>query len=398
MEQIDSTIRGRTAIVGFAELPTQRTYPGRSTLSLFAEVARDAILDAGMRLAEIDGLITGDSTNSLLVAQTLGLTPRYTASMTLHGANGASAVATAAAAIAAGLATNVLCIFGESRPASSSRLNAEAVARDGGGPRTLASEWEAPYGPVIAANGGYGLMKQRHMFQYGTTQEQFAKCVVDERFNAVENANALWVGDLITIDDVLASRMTNDPLHLLEGVMPCSGANAAIVTSAERARTLPHPPVFILGVGGPVVTNDTMRTSHDITVSPTAIAAPLALAMAGYAPPDIEFVQFYDCYSIYVMMCIEDAGLCPKGEVGGFYQDTDTTYLGTFPINTDGGQIGGGQPTGAGGFRHVVEAARQIMRRGGSRQVPKADLCLVNGNGGIASVVTTLVLGSAATL
>lgn len=396
MDTLD--LRGRTAIAGFAELPTRRTYPGRSTLSLFAEVGREAILDAGLRQDEVDGLITGDHTNSLLVAQTLGLSPRFTTSMTLHGANGASAIATAAAAVAGGFATNVLCIFGESRPASSSRLNAEAAARGSSGPGTLASEWEAPFGPVIAANGGYGLMKQRHMYQYGTTAEQFAKCVVDERFNALGNPNALWAGEAVTIEEVLASRLTNDPLHLLEGVMPCSGANAVIVTSAEHARSLPHPPVYVLGASGPVVTHDTWRASHDITVSPTAVAAPLALAMARYAPRDIQFAQIYDCYSIYVMMCVEDAGLCPKGEAGGFYQDTDTTYRGAFPINTDGGQIGGGQPTGAGGFRHVVEAARQIMRRAGDRQVPRADLCLVNGNGGIASVVTTLVLGSTAAL
>ena len=76
----------------------------------------------------------------------------------------------------------------------------------------------------------------------------------------------------------------------------------------------------------------------------------------------------------------------------------DTTYKGEFPINTDGGQIGAGQPGDAGSLRHVVEAARQIMGRAGVRQVERNDLCLVNGNGGFASVMTTLVLGSSVTL
>jgi acetyl-CoA acetyltransferase len=101
--------------------------------------------------------------------------------------------------------------------------------------------------------------------------------------------------------------------------------------------------------------------------------------MSGYGPRDIQFAEFYDCYTILIAMTIEDAGLAPKGEVGPFYESTDTTYKGAFPINTDGGQISSGQPGLAGGFRHVIEAARQVMGRAGERQVARNDLCLVNG-------------------
>ena len=78
-------------------------------------------------------------------------------------------------------------------------------------------------------------------------------------------------------------------------------------------------------------------------------------------------------------VCLEDAGFADKGEIGPFYESTDTTYKGSFPVNTDGGQLSGGQPGLAGGFRHVIEGARQIMGRAGTRQVPKNDLCMVNG-------------------
>ncbi len=78
-------------------------------------------------------------------------------------------------------------------------------------------------------------------------------------------------------------------------------------------------------------------------------------------------------------MCLEDSGLVPKGEIGPFFESTDTTYKGTFPINTDGGQLSCGQPNLAGGFRHVVEGARQIMGRAETRQVARNDICLVNG-------------------
>ena len=373
------SIRGQTAIVGFAETPTLRNYGERDTLGLMAEASRGAILDAGLRKEDIDGVICPYTIQSLELCEGLGITPRYTLGMTVHGASGAASIVTAATAVHTGLANYVLCVFGESRPQSSSRLAGAAGARGGGGPASLVTEWEAPYGNVIAANGGYGIIKSRHMFEYGTTPEQFAKCAVDERFNALENENALW-HEPITIDDVLNSRFVNDPLHLLECVMPCSGANAVIVTTAERAKALPNPPVYILGVGGPATSHDMIWQEENVATSPVVQSAPTALQMAKYSAKDMEFAQFYDCYTILVMMTLEDAGICPKGEIGPFYESTDTTYKGEFPINTDGGQISGGQGGGgAGGFRHVVEATRQIMGRAGVRQVEKSDLCLVNG-------------------
>ena len=78
-------------------------------------------------------------------------------------------------------------------------------------------------------------------------------------------------------------------------------------------------------------------------------------------------------------VCLEDAGFCKKGEIGPFYEATDTTFRGSFPINTDGGQLSGGQPGLAGGFRHVIEGARQIMGKAMERQVARNDLCMVNG-------------------
>ena len=76
---------------------------------------------------------------------------------------------------------------------------------------------------------------------------------------------------------------------------------------------------------------------------------------------------------------LEDAGFCKKGEIGSFYEATDTTYKGAFPINTDGGQLSGGQPGLGGGFRHVIEGARQIMGKADARQVARNNLCMVNG-------------------
>lgn len=374
------SIRGKAAIVGFYEIPTRKEYPGRTTMGLLAEVARGAISDAGLRREDIDGLITPEALNSITVAEVLGIKPRYTQSMTTHGASGATSVVNGAQAVANGLADYVMCIFGASQGRGTTRARGAAEAAGILPPASRTSEWEVPYGPVIAMNGWYGLMKQRHMYEFGTTQEQFAKAVVDQRFNASKNVNAVWYDQPVTMDDVLNSRFTNDPLHLLESVMPSSGAHAIIIASAERARAMPNPPVYILGMGGPATRHDIIYTDDDITTTPVVESAPNALTMAQVNINEIQLAQFYDCYTILEMACLEDAGIVSKGEIGPFYESTDTTFKGEFPINTDGGQIGAGQSgNGGGGFRHVVEATRQVMGRGGERQVEEADLCLVNG-------------------
>ena len=120
--------------------------------------------------------------------------------------------------------------------------------------------------------------------------------------------------------------------------------------------------------------------------------------MSGYSTKDIQFAEFYDWYTILEAVCLEDAGFVPKGEIGPFVERTDTTYKGEFPINTDGGQLSGGQAMDSGGFRHVIEATRQIMGDAEKRQVKKNDLAMGNGWGGTVSSMATLVLGSENTL
>jgi acetyl-CoA acetyltransferase len=104
----------------------------------------------------------------------------------------------------------------------------------------------------------------------------------------------VFQGHPITVEDVLTSRMVNDPLHLLECVMPCGGAAACLVTSAERAKSLPHPPVYLLGAGAGVSDHDTIWQSPRMTTTPVVISARKAYEMAGYRPKDIQFAEFYD--------------------------------------------------------------------------------------------------------
>jgi len=287
------TLRGSAAIVGIGELPTLRNYPGRTTNSLLAEAARLAIADAGLRKADIDGLMTrGTDVNPMDLAEYLGLDVGFCEGNTQHGSAGAHSVAMAAAAIHAGLADTVMCVLGGTRDPGSGGFG-PGMAR-GPAPASIGSEFEAPFGPAAGANTGYGLMKQRHMYEFGTTEEQFAQMAVNQRFNALTNPNAVFKDQPITIDDVLNSRMINDPLHILESVMPCGGAAACIVTSAERAKSLPNPPVFILGAATGVTSHDVIWQADRITTTPVAISARRAYEMAGYGPRDMQLAQFYD--------------------------------------------------------------------------------------------------------
>ncbi len=284
------SLRGKAAIIGISQIPTQREIPGAITKGLLAQVARMAMEDARLRKEHIDGLITGVAPAPFEVADYIGLRPAYFSAAHAMGASGALSIILAAAAINAGLCNYVLCVFGG---VSAMRLasRADAPARP---PPGVPSEFEAPYGPVIAATTPYALMARRHMYEYGTTPEQFAKCAVDERFNAVTNPNAVFQGQPITMEDVLNSRFIADPLHLLECVMPCDGACAVIVTSAERAKSGPHRPVYILGAAGVATQHIVITSMPRLTDSMVKLTGRRAFEMSGYGPGDMEFAEFYD--------------------------------------------------------------------------------------------------------
>ena len=287
------SLRAKGAVVGFFELPTLRNYPGRTTNSLLAEAIRGAIADAGLTRDDVDGLITrGSDVTPVELAEYMGIPVSFNTGITQHGSSGAHSLALVASAIQSGLANTVICAFGGTRDPNIGGL-APGQTRSTP-PATNNTEFEQPFGMAPGANTGYGLMKRRHMYEFGTTQEQFAKMAVNQRFNALKNPNAVFRDQPITVEDVLNSRWVNEPLHLLESVMPCGGAAACIVTSAERARSLPNPAVYILGAGAGASSHDTIWQSEKITTTPVVISARKALEMSGYSAKDMEFAEFYD--------------------------------------------------------------------------------------------------------
>ena len=378
----------RAAIVGAAELAPRRTTPGATTLEMIAAAARAALVDAGLRPSDIDGVVCGPHVGETpqhvpaTVAEYLGLQPTYADIVDLGGATGAGMVWRAAAAIQAGMCTTVLCVLGNAR-------DPERVLRSPN--RNPIREFDVPYG-ASGANQAYAMIAQRHMAEYGTTAEQLAHVAVKERQNAQLNPDAVFYGKSLTIEDVLASPPVMSPLRLFEVVMPCGGGAALIVTSPERARDRPHRPVYLLGAGEKV-THRALSQAPALTTSPLAPAISAAYRAAGVGPDDLDLLSVYDCYSIVVAITAEDAGLCPKGEGGRWVAGHEFGHLGALPVNTHGGQLGCGQSDLAGGMGHIVEAVRQLRAQAGQRQVRDAELALVTGNGATMSEEVALILG-----
>lgn len=384
--------RHLAAIVGIAEIPPQRTTPEISTLAMIARASRLALRDAGLTPGEIDGLMVGPQVGETpqhvpaTVAEYLGLQPRFADLVDLGGASGAGMLWRAAAAIKAGMASTVLCVLGNTRiPGAAPRSPNRNPIR----------EFDVPYG-ASGANQAYAMVTTQHMARYGTTSEQLAQVPVKQRANAQLNPDAVFHGRTITVDDVLASPIIMSPLHLLEIVMPCGGGAAFIVTSAERAKDFPHPPVYLSGAGERV-THRALSQAPSLTTSPLAPAIADAYAAAGIGAADLDFLSVYDCYSIVVAITLEDAGLVPKGESGAWLAEADISSSGALPVNPHGGQLACGQADLAGGMAHIIEAVRQLRGSAGERQISSPDLALVTGNGATLSEEVALILGGAAT-
>jgi acetyl-CoA acetyltransferase len=164
-----------------------------------------------------------------------------------------------------------------------------------------------------------------------------------------------------------------------------------VVANADLARKGRNRPVWIKGFGEHVPYK-TPTYAEDLLATPITKAADTAFAMAGVERSDIDIASIYDCYTITVLLSLEDAGFCEKGKGMEFVASHDLTFRGDFPVNTAGGQLGFGQCGNAGGMHHVCDATRQLMGRAGAAQVPDAHRAFVSGNGGILSEQTTLIL------
>lgn len=379
---------GKAAIAGVGETPMGRL-PGYSAMALHALAAKHALSDAGLAKDDIDGVLTVGSLvdryphHSGALCEYLGIRPAYTDTVMQGGAGSCTMVQYAAMLVSSGVCRAVLCAGADNQLTGMTRdMAVEAFARN------REPQYEYPFG--LSTPAGYALIAQRHFSEYGTTREQLARIAVAARRHAGLHPNAQEKRPL-TVDEALAAKPISAPLHLPDCCLSSDGGGAVIVVAADRARDLPSPRVVLLGAGQGFYYEHICHAG-DVTATAARSAGAAAYAMAGVQPADVDFAQLYDCFTITVLLQLEDYGFCGKGEGGRFIEERGIGLGGQLPVNTHGGLLAYGNPGLCGGLFHVIEAVRQLRGACGARQVPDARVGLVTGVGAVLSHCSALVL------
>ena len=374
------------AIVGVYEYPLRVVGPQISALQIKAASAAKALEDAGFTWKDVDAVYdtgTEQGIGGLGISEYFGFKPSVIDNTSVGGSSFEFHANHARQMIAAGKCNLALITYGST--SHSDRRAIGTAGATGGGPPNFFKNMEDPWGLTLIGN--YAMVKMRHRFQYGTTDEQFAAISVATRRHAMRNPEAVkamtdleFVGvNEINIEDVLDSRTVAYPLHLLECCMVSDGGGAVLIASAEMARNAKKKPVWIIGGGEATKYRE---NGGDITVSAGAQSGPVAFQDAGVSPSEIDILMAYDSFTITVLTMIEDLGFCSKGEGGAFVSDGRLDFDNPLKpaINTDGGGLSSNHP-GARGIFLLMEATRQL-RGESTSQVANAKLAVAVGNGG----------------
>ena len=359
-------------------------------MSLHAEAALGAVTDAGLKLADIDGVLCAYSFTEphLMLASVfceyLGIHPGTCLAIQAGGASACIMVMQAAALVASGQCNHVLVVTGDNRLTGMSRNGAVAALAEVGHP-----QFERPFGISVPAS--YAMVARHYMNQYGVTSEQLAAIAVEHRRHAGRHPKA-HKREPITVKQVLDSKMIADPLHMLDCCLISDGGAALVVSSRAAARDTRGKAIEILGAGQG-------HTHEHIVAAPSLVdfgcktSSATAFARAGVKAGDINVAQIYDSFTITLAVELESIGFFERGQAGIAAAAGELGLGGKLPCNTHGGLMSYGHSGAAGGMFHAVEAVHQLRGTADARQVQDASLAFVHGDGGILSAHCSLVLG-----
>jgi acetyl-CoA acetyltransferase len=384
---MDGLQRGSAAIVGIAESDLGAVAKEMTPIDLMAQGIQRALADCGLHLRDVDGLIcatTQSRTSGLALSEYLGISPAFIDTTILGGSSFMFHVAHAQAALQLGLCKVAVIAYGSTQRTVGRR---QASVRE-------YNPYETPFRPFLPATA-YALAASRHMHQYGTTREQLAAVAVAAREWALLNP-AAWEKKPLTVDEVLSARMVSYPFTVRDCCLITDGGGAVIMTTAERARSLKKPPVYVLGCGQ-AITHANISSMPDLTVTGALQSGRAAYEMARLSPGDIDVVELYDAFTINTILFLEDLGFCPKGEGGRFVCDGRIAPGGGLPVNTNGGGLSYCHP-GMYGLFLLIEASRQLRRECGARQIADCETAIAHGNGGVLSSQSSVILGTQATI
>lgn len=368
---------------------------GRDALQLTTDACLAAVADAGLSLADIDGLTTypgasqagpGFSGASLRdIHDALGIRPNWVAGG-VESPGQLGAVVDAMLAVAGGLANHVLCWRSIWEGTAQGSGRRQGYGARGGRPSGMLG-WQLPYG-ATAANLA-GLQLSARMTRYGLTREQLASIAIVQRANARHNPSAIYT-DPLDLDSYLQARMVSDPLCMYDCDIACDGATAFVVSRAEHRAALDHPAITVEALDCAHHDRFTWEGGEDITRISSRWST--IWDRTDFAVTDVDYASLYDGFSVFVLCWLEDFGFCKVGESGEFVADPARISIGgDLPINTAGGQLSGGRLHG---FGHLHEACLQVRGEAGTRQVRGTTLAAV-GVGAANSGTTAMLLRSA---
>ena len=385
-------LRDKYAIAGVGN--SRLGQVGLNSLALLEEAIIAALTEAGLTTRDVDGLVVRGPddvySHHQVMAQRLGIDVAFSTSLDNGGASQILSVILAVMAIEAGLANVVVCGYGRdswtrTHRDTSSRMQGDLI------PSAQRPREHGPEFGHFGAVSHHAFGARRHMFDYGTTREDFAAVAMAFREHAMRNPEAVMRKPL-GLDDYMKARMIVDPFGLFDCSLNSDGAGAVVVTTLERARDLKQKPVLIKGFATHNNTKGFIADDH-MLVTGAKKSGERAYAMAGLGPRDVSTAQIYDCFTYMAMTQLEDYGFCKKGEGGAFVRSGALRLDGALPTNTSGGQLSEAHVEG---MLQIVEGARQLQGvYGPDRQVPGAEIALISGHGGNQVCHSTLILGRA---
>jgi acetyl-CoA acetyltransferase len=380
------------AIAGLGLTAQGKVY-GKTAPQFAAEAVRLAAADAGLTLADIDGLLVSGGLGTQIridLQGALGLADlKLLTYMQGFGSTAIQMIQYASMAVQSGTADTVAVVWADD-PLKEKTRAAAAYSAARGVPRG----WGAisATNGISSANTMYALAARRHMKRYGTTQDQFGHIAVAQRDWAQLNPAAQFYGTPLTLADYHNSRYIAEPFHLYDCCLVSNGGVAVIVTSLDRARALSQPPVRVLGWAQAHPGRAGVRNDDFGLVSGAAQSGPRALRMADTTLSEIDVIEVYDCYTFTALLTLEDYGFVPKGEGGPALAEPGAIGpKGRLKVNTGGGELSAFYMWG---MTPVHEAVVQARGQGGDRQVDRHDRVLVSGNGGVLDYHSTLILGT----
>lgn len=387
---MNGTLRNSIAIAGVGESDIGKV-PDMTGLGLNAQAAKRALDETGLKPGDVDGLLTAYSFTEpyfmlgSVLCEYLGLKPRFNASMVVGGASPAVMLKHAAEAIKAGQAETILICAGENRATGQSRDDAVAALVAVGHPF-----YEQPYGFSIPSF--YAMIARRYMHEYGMTRDDLSHVAVTTRDHALMHPNA-HMKKPITVAEVSGAKAIAEPFTMLDCCLISDAGGAMIVTSADRAKDLKSPPVYLHGIGE-YHTHEHLMCAESLTEFGASVSGKTAYDMAGLGPDDMDFAELYDCFTVVPVLELEELGFAPRGEGFRHWTEGRAAVGGALPVNTHGGMLSHAHAGAAGGLLGLVEAVRQLRGGLGARQVEGANVGLVHNEGGILSSHCTVILGN----